>query len=347
MEMERILDLEGRPSRTPRLSLEESRALLKAMLFIRTFDSRALTLQRQGRIGTYAPFTGLEGIQAAAALSLSRSDWLVPTYRDTGASILFGLPLVEALAYWKGLPDSYRAPEGVQILPPAVPIATQIPHAVGIGWGLKLQKKEGVVLTFFGDGASSEGDFHEGLNFAGVFKTPVVFLCQNNGWAISVPFHRQTAAESIAVRAQGYGMPGRLIDGNDPLMVAEAVREALERARSGEGPTLIEARTYRVGPHTTSDDPRRYRKEDPAQEALGDPVERLRRYLLREGAWSAEEEEATLAHAREKIAQAVAELEALPRPSPEAIFEHVYGDEPPIFRQQKEAFLQALKEAKA
>ncbi|MDI3269456.1 MAG: pyruvate dehydrogenase (acetyl-transferring) E1 component subunit alpha [Bacillota bacterium] len=343
--MERILDLEGRPLRPPRLSLEESRVLLKAMLLIRTFDSRALSLQRQGRIGTYAPFTGLEGIQAAAVRSLTAADWLVPTYRDTGAAILFGLPLLEALAYWKGFPDSYRAPADRQILPPSVPIATQIPHAAGIGWGLKHQKKEGIVLTFFGDGATSEGDFHEGLNFAGVFKTPVVFLCQNNGWAISVPFHRQTAAESIAIRAQGYGIHGRLIDGNDPLMVAEAVQEAAERARSGEGPTLIEARTYRQGPHTTSDDPRRYRQEDPLETTLGDPVERLRLYLQKEGAWSAEEEEETLQEAREKVAQAVAELEALPRPSPESIFEHVYGAEPPFFQQQRDRFLATLKEA--
>lgn len=343
LELLRVVDTGGRPVRDVPCGDDEARALLQQMIFLRTFDERAVALQRQGRIGTYAPYQGLEACQAAAAFALQKEDWLLPTYRDHGAAMVHGLPVEEALAYWAGRVKSYRAPEGVNVFPPAVPIATQIPHAAGIGWGMRLAGSRAAVLCFFGDGATSEGDFHEGVNFAGVYRSPVVFFCQNNGYAISVPFSRQTAAASIAVRAAGYGIAGERVDGNDALAVLDAVRRALARAREGGGPTLIEAVTYRVGPHTTSDDPSRYRDPDEASRLnLGDPIERLRRYLSARGAWSDEDEGAAREAARARVAAAVQAVEAMAPPDPADIFNHVYGAEPAFFQEQRRRFLAEL-----
>ncbi|MBE3591225.1 MAG: pyruvate dehydrogenase (acetyl-transferring) E1 component subunit alpha [Firmicutes bacterium] len=346
VELLRVIDGEGRPLREAPCTDEDARALLERMIFLRAFDERAVALQRQGRIGTYAPYRGMEACQAGAASALSPEDWLLPTYRDHGAAMIHGLPVEEALAYWAGRVESYRAPAEVNVFPPAVPIATQIPHAAGIGWGLRRAGSAAAVLCFFGDGATSEGDFHEGINFAGVFRAPVVFFCQNNGYAISVPFSRQTAAASIAVRAAGYGIAGERVDGNDALAVLDAVRRALQRAREGGGPTLIEALTYRVGPHTTSDDPSRYRDPEEAQRlALGDPLERLRRYLAGRGAWDEADEARAQEAARARVAAAVRAVEAMAPPDPADIFAHVYGAEPLFFQEQRRRFLAELESA--
>lgn len=342
-DLRRVVGPAGEPLHPDAVPLAVAKALLRDMIFLRAFDERAVALQRQGRIGTYPPYRGMEACQAGAARALAPGDWLLPTYRDHGAAMIHGLPVVEALAYWNGRVESYRAPEGVHVFPPAVPIATQIPHAAGIGWGLRLQRSQAAVLCFFGDGASSEGDFHEGINLAGVVRAPVVFFCQNNGYAISVPFRLQTAAATIAERAPGLGVRGERVDGNDALAVHLAVAEALARARAGEGPTLIEAVTYRQGPHTTSDDPGRYRDpEEMARSGLGDPIERLTAYLRAQGGWSEAEDEAAREDARARIQAAVAELEAMPPPDPRDIFDHVYGAEPAWFSREREAFLAGL-----
>lgn len=258
----------------------------EAVARARYFDRRAVTLQRQGRLGVYAPFRGQEAAQVGAALALGSTDWLVPTYRETGAAITHGLPIETALLYWRSHPDGWAYPPELRLLPFYVPIASQLTHAVGVAHAAKLMGERWVSLAFVGDGGSSEGDFHEALNFAAVFQDPVVFFVQNNGWAISVPTSRQMRNTRISDRGAGYGIPGVTVDGNDLVAVLDVARRAVARARAGEGPTLIEAMTYRLAPHTTSDDPGRYRDEDAAVEHEGsEPVGRLRTLLGSLGLW--------------------------------------------------------------
>lgn len=258
----------------------------QAVARARYFDERAVTLQRQGRLGVYASFRGQEAAQVGSALALSSSDWLVPTYRETGAAITHGLPVETALLYWRSHPAGWAYPTGLRLLPFYVPIASQLTHAVGVAHAGKLMGEPWVALVFVGDGGSSEGDFHEALNFAAVFRDPVVFLVQNNGWAISVPTHRQMRNTRIADRGAGYGIPGVTVDGNDLVAVIDVARQAVARAKAGEGPTLIEAVTYRLAPHTTSDDPGRYRdKAVGAEHERAEPVGRLRVLLETLGLW--------------------------------------------------------------
>jgi TPP-dependent pyruvate/acetoin dehydrogenase alpha subunit len=224
-------------------------------------------------------------------------------------------------------------------LPIQISVASQILHGVGLAWGLKLQKKDGVVLTYFGDGATSEGAFHEAANFAGAFHVPAVLLCVNNGWAISTPRSRQTAAKTIAQKAEAYGFPGVQIDGNDPLSVYEAVREAVERARRGDGPTLIEAVTYRLGAHTTADEPTRYRSAEELQEwQAKDPIPRFGELLKQRGLWDAKREAAMEEEIEQQIAEFSAEADAEPPPPADGFFEHVYASPIPKLQQQREAF---------
>lgn len=310
----------------------------RAMRRARLFDERAVTLQRQGRLGVYPLFRGQEAAQVGAALALGPSDWLVPTYRDTAAAITHGLPLATALLYWRAHPAGWSFPEGVRVLPFYVPIATQLPHAVGVAHAGRLRGEPWVVLAFVGDGGTSEGDAHEALNFASVFSAPVVFVVQNNGWAISVPTERQMRNTRIADRAPGYGIAGVRVDGNDLVAVWDVVRQAVDRARAGEGPTLVEAVTYRLAPHTTSDDPSRYRDEAEAGErARAEPVARLRALLAARGAWSEEREEALVGELMAEFDAAVAEADAAPEPTPESIVEQVYAEPGPDQRRAWEA----------
>jgi len=258
----------------------------EAVARARYFDERAVTLQRQGRLGVYAPFRGQEAAQVGAALALSPADWLVPTYRETGAAITHGLPIETALLYWRSHPAGWAYPTDLRLLPFYVPIASQLTHAVGVAHAGKLMGEPWVALAFVGDGGSSEGDFHEALNFAAVYRDPVVFLVQNNGWAISVPTDRQMRNTRIADRGVGYGIPGVTVDGNDLVAVLSVARQAVARAKAGEGPTLIEAVTYRLAPHTTSDDPGRYRERSAsAEHERAEPVGRLRALLGALGLW--------------------------------------------------------------
>ncbi|GAB6932730.1 pyruvate dehydrogenase (acetyl-transferring) E1 component subunit alpha [Calditerricola satsumensis] len=328
-----------------RLPAELRLSLYRQMVLARTFDRKAVNLQRTGRIGTYAPFEGQEAAQVGSAAALDPGDWLFPTYRDHAATMTFGQPLLTILLYWSGRLEGCVPPEGKHILPPYVPIATQIPHAVGAAWAAKLRGEKTVTLVYFGDGAASEGDFHEGLNFAGVFQVPVVFFCQNNGYAISVPFARQSASRTIAQRALAYDMEGVRVDGNDVLAVYLVTKKALDRARAGGGPTLIEAVTWRYGAHTTADDPTKYRDQQESQARRAfDPVDRLRRHLMAEGLWDDEQEAALLAECDARVSAAVRELEAYPPADVAHLYDFVLAELPWFVREQREAALARKKE---
>jgi pyruvate dehydrogenase E1 component alpha subunit len=320
------------------LPLEEIVRGYRATARARLFDERAVILQRQGRLGVYAPYRGQEAAQVGAALALSADDWLVPSYRDTAAALTHGLPLATAILYWRAHPAGWRFPDDVRVLPFYIPIATQMPHAVGLALAGRYQPRPWVSMVFIGDGGTSEGDFHEAVNFAAVFKAPVVFVVQNNGWAISTPTQRQMGNTRIVDRAQGYGIAGDRVDGNDLVATWTAAQRAVERARQGLGPTLIEALTYRIAPHTTSDDPGRYRDEALARRhALEEPVGRLRKALTAAGAWDDAKEAALQTELEEELAQALKVADAEPEMAPEQIVKHVFKELGPDQRRAWEA----------
>lgn len=299
--------------------------LYEEMVRLRRFDRRSVALQRSGRIGTYPPLEGQEACQVGSVVPLRNQDFIFPTYRDYGAMMLHGVPMHHILLYWNGRAEGCVIPPDVNVFPISVPIATQLPHAAGAAWAAKLRGADQIAVGYFGDGASSEGDFHEAMNFAGVFNLPVVYFCQNNQYAISVPFARQTATQTIAEKAQAYGLVGERIDGNDVIAVYQAMQRAMERARSGQGATLIEALTYRHGPHTTSDDPTKYRARAEEEEWLErDPVATYQRRLREWGMWSDAEEQDLSARIDEEVAAAIAEMEAFGPPNPADLFQHVY-----------------------
>jgi pyruvate dehydrogenase E1 component alpha subunit len=297
------------------------------MVEARTYDHKCMAMQRQGRLATYAPFEGQEAAQIGAAAALRPDDWVAATYRDAALMWRAGYPWSLLIAGRTGDERGGQAPEGVNVLPPSITVGGHMIHAVGLAWAEALNGSDRIALTSFGDGATSEGDFHEAMNFAAVYRTPTVFLCQNNGFAISYPREGQTRSESIAMKADAYGMPGVMVDGNDVAAVLTVVGEAVAQARAGEGPTLIEAVTYRLGPHTTSDDPGRYRDEDEADEwRLRDPLERVRSLLERAGGWAPEWQAELEAQASEVIERAVAEAEALPEPTAAELLSRMYAE---------------------
>ena len=307
------------------VTLEEMRRLYSDMVEARTYDHKCMAMQRQGRLATYAPFEGQEAAQIGAAAALRPDDWVAATYRDAALMWRAGYPWSLLVAGRTGDERGGQAPDEVNVLPPSITVGGHMIHAVGLAWAEALRGSDRVALTSFGDGATSEGDFHEAMNFAAVFSTPTVFLCQNNGFAISYPRAEQTRSESIAMKAEGYGMPGVLVDGNDVAAVFEVVSTAVTRARSGEGPTLVEAVTYRLGPHTTADDPSRYRDEDEAVEwREKDPLERVRLLLERAGGWSPEWQAELETRASDVIEEAVAIAEALPQPTAEQMLLRMY-----------------------
>lgn len=298
-----------------------------AMVRARSFDRKAINLQRQGRIGTYAPFEGQEAAQIGSALALAESDWLFPSYRDHGSTMTFGQSLVQILLYWAGRIEGCIPPPDKHIFPPSVPIATQIPHAVGTAWAEQLKGEQGASIVYFGDGATSEGDFHEGLNFASVFQLPVLFFCQNNGYAISVPLSRQMNSKTIAQKALAYDMPGVRVDGNDVLAVYQVTKDALTRARNGEGPTLIEAVTWRYGAHTTADDPTKYRDQHASEAKRSfDPIARIEKLLREAGDWEDAWAIDISKEMEDEIEQAVRDMENMPPAEPTYMFEHVFAE---------------------
>ncbi|SMO70794.1 pyruvate dehydrogenase (acetyl-transferring) E1 component subunit alpha [Melghirimyces algeriensis] len=319
-------------------SKEKKQAFYRWMVQVRSFDRRLVTLQRQGRSGTYAPMEGQEAAQVGCALALSKEDWIFPSYRELGIFMVAGMPLKQIILYWMGRVEGNVAPDGVRVLPPYVPIATQMPQAMGAAWAAKLKGERSVSVACFGDGATSEGDFHESLNFAGVFQLPVIFFCQNNHYAISVPFTRQSAVPTVAERASSYQIRGIRVDGNDVLAVYSAMEEAVVQARQGGGATLIEAVTYRLGNHTTADDATRYRDQLEEKEWISyrDPVVRLEMLLKSEGLLTEAEIQDWEEHCRDVVEQAVKEAESAAGLPPEHMFDHVYEELPSDLRRQRE-----------
>lgn len=336
-----ILAPDGTVTRPDLLPAPEQRLhLYRQMRRARQFDERGWVLYRQGRLGVFPPFGGMEASQVGTAAALTGDDWLFPTYRDTGAALTLGLPIARTLAYWRTSPHGWAMPENLKVLPFYIPIATQYPHAVGAALAEKRKGTKNVAMAFIGDGGSSEGDFHEALNFAGALNAPCVFILQNNGWAISVPTRTQTKATNLSRRAEGYGIPGVRVDGNDVLATWHVTNEAVQRARSGEGPTLIETVTYRIKPHTVADDPSRYRtEEDNAGWAEKDPVVRLQTHLLKEGILTGESDAALMAEVAAEFEEALKEADSYPDPTPAEILDHVFAEPTPQLRKQREQIL--------
>ena len=339
-----ILDEEGNCDEQlrPIADNEEIKKLYEWMVLARTFDEKAFKLQREGRLGTYASIIGQEAAQIGSAYALTPADWMFPAFREPGASFVRGLPMRMIFQYWAGDERGSQIPEGLNDYPISIPVATQIPVAVGAAMAAKARRDPIAVMAYMGDGATSKGDFHEGLNFAGVFSAPVVFLCQNNQWAISVPLSRQTAARTLAQKAIAYGFPGIQVDGNDVFAVYRATREALARAREGKGPTFIECLTYRLGDHTTADDASRYRsREQVEQWKKKDPIDRLQKYMEKGGLWSRSYDDAVRSACKEKVESAVQEQESLPPADPADMFRFTYHELPVELREQMEGFLNA------
>lgn len=336
-----VLDAKGNLDEIlePRLDGKELLALHRAMLLTRRFDERLLSLQRQGKIGTFAPVKGQEAAQLGAVAVLRQSDWLVPAFRETAALIWRGTPLEGIFLYNAGFNEGGRIPDRKNDLPIAIPVASQIPHAVGIAYGMKYREKDDVAMTFFGDGATSEGDFHEAMNFAAVFRTPTIFVCQNNQWAISVPRDRQTKSATLAQKALAYGMPGVQVDGNDLLAVYVASRAAVDRARAGDGPTLIECVTYRLGVHTTADDPTKYREDEEVEAwQKRDPLPRFQNYLAQKGLQTDEDLETLEEEVANEIDAAwkAANEEMARCADPLHMFAHVYDTLPAYLATQRD-----------
>ncbi len=332
----RILEISGEVVAELPLPVDRIRQLYGDMVQARVYDRKASAMQRQGRLATYAQFEGQEAAQIGATAAMADDDWLVGTYRDAAAMWHRGYPWVNLLLGRTGDERGGHAPQGVRVLPPSITVGGHMIHAVGLAWAEQIKGSGAAAVTMFGDGATSEGDFHEAMNFAGVYQTPTVFFCQNNGWAISMPFEHQTAAATISQKADAYGMRGIRVDGNDIIAVHQVTREAVATARSGGGPTLIEAVTYRLGPHTTTDDDTRYREPMDIDDWRGrDPIARMRTMLQGSGLWSRDWEDEISAVESAAVEAAVGEAEALPALSADEIFDAMFSDVPPHLGEQQ------------
>lgn len=340
-----FLDADGTLTGTSPMSADQVSEAMRLMLLSRAIDDRLTKLQRMGRLGLYSPVLGQEAAVVGSAMALDpRRDWIVPASREQPAMLRHGLPLSSMFAGYMGRIDHAAIPAGVNLLPRQQSIGAQLPHSVGLAWALKLRHISGVVAVYFGDGASSEGDFHEASNLAGVMRVPLIMLLINNQYAISTSIHKQTAAHSLAARAEGYGFPGIAVDGNDLFAVYAATVDAVSRALSGDGPTLIELKTYRIGFHNTSDNPNEYRDEaEVAAATKRDPIARMRRFATAAGIWSADREATILAGIHAEIDVAQRFVETLSRPAPEAIFEHVYEVRPSRMEAQRAEMLKGTK----
>jgi pyruvate dehydrogenase E1 component alpha subunit len=337
-----ILDSEGNldTALEPEIPPAELKKLYRAMLLGRRLDERMVRLQRQGRIGTFAPIKGQEAAQLGSIAALRATDWMVPSFRETAAMLWRGWPIEKLLLFFAGYVEGGQPAPDQHDLPITIPVSTQLPHAVGLAYAAQYRGDDNVVMAYFGDGATSEGDFHEAMNFAGVWHVPVVFVCQNNQWAISVPLKKQTHSRTLAQKALAYGFPGIQIDGNDLLAVYAASREAVERARAGDGPTLIECVTYRLGVHTTADDPTKYRSQEEVDAwERKDPLTRLRGYLEKKNLL----EDALEQQIDDQISEAVRRFESTPPADPLTMFDHVYAELPPHLTAQRAEAAERLR----
>jgi pyruvate dehydrogenase E1 component alpha subunit len=330
-ELRRVID-EGRE--VDGLGELELLDLYRSMVLLRTYDERSLVYHRQGRIGTYAIFWNHEAMQAGSVHALEDGDWIFPSYRESAIGLLRGMPPATVLHWWRGHPAGWWNPADYNIASICVPIATHVPHAAGLAWGKKLKGERTCAIVYFGDGATSEGAFHEGANLAAVMGAPLILFCNNNQWAISTPLSAQTRAAALADKAIGYGMPGVRVDGGDVLAVYEATREAVDRARNGGGPSFIEALTYRAGPHATADDPRAYIDlERVEQEKKNECLGRYERYLRGLGLLGDDLEAEIKAEAADAMRAGIAEVEAEPEPDPGLLFDNAYVLPPPNLRE--------------
>ncbi len=332
-----VLDEKGNidESLMPPLSAGEIRKMYETLILARTFDQRALNLQREGRLGTYASILGQEASQVGSALAFDKADWIFPSFRESGVLITLGYPLPMIFQYWSGDERSLKAPADLNIFPISIPVGTHIPHAVGAGFAAKYKGDKIAAAAYFGDGGTSKGDFHEGFNIAGVFKVPVVFICQNNQWAISMPREKQTASKTIAQKAFAYGFEGVQVDGNDIFAVYKVTKDAVEKAKQGKGPTFIECFTYRVSHHTTADDATRYRQQEEVEAwKLKDPVLRLKLFMHKKGIWTEDYHKGVEEKAKAAIDDAVKKAEAVEPPDPRDMISFTYEKLTP--RQMKE-----------
>lgn len=343
----RVMDNEGHiinPGEVPEISDEHLLKAYKDMLFARTADIMAVSYQRQGRMFTYPPNFGQEAVAGALATVMRAEDWLVPAFRELGAWLAKGATLKEVFLYFMGYEDGNAFRNAPKLLPVSVPIASQLLHAVGIAYASRLKGLDEVTYTVVGDGGTSEGDFHEALNFAAVWKVPVVFIIQNNQFAISVPVSRQTASVNLAVKSVAYGMPGIKVDGNDYLAMVAALSEASAAARKGEGPVLIEALTYRRGAHTTSDDPTRYRTRDEEEQwAQTDPLNRMKSLLISKNLWSEAEDGQHAEAYKAEVERQFAEAEKYGPYALEDVFRYTYAEMPEDLKRQQMEYEKFLK----
>lgn len=338
----RVLSLEGEvtnPDALPDLTDDQLKEIMYRMVFTRTWDERAINLGRQGRLGFYAPVSGQEATMVGSEYALTKDDFICPGYRDMPQIVWHGLPLYQAFLYSRGHQHGGQIPDGVNVLMPQIIIGAQILHATGIAMGFKLKNEQRVAITYTGDGGSSEGDFYEGLNFAGVYKLPAIYFVQNNGYAITTPFSKQTAAQSVAHKALAAGIRGVQVDGMDVLAVISAVREAAEIGRNGGGATLIEGLTYRYRPHSMADDTTKYRtKEEEAEWSAKDPLSRFGKYLASKGLWSEEDTARVKEEAKAVVNEHIKKAEQTPKMTVPGLIDSMFEHTPPHLEEQKVDF---------
>lgn len=336
-----------RPDLVP--DLETVETFYRHMARARYLDDRFMVLYKQNKMGQYPQFGGQEASQVGSVMALEPGDFVAPMYRNTGALLAFGWPLQKAIMYWRAHPEGWRIPDDLNMLPIIIDIAAQFPHAAGVALGLKLKGEKKVVMTWIGEGGTSQGDFHVGVNFASATGAPAVFVIENNGWAISVPREVQSRVDFLMRRAEGYGIPGHLVDGNDVLAVNHVARQAVERARAGDGPSLIEQLTYRIRPHTTGDDPKAYRTEDVANEWIDkrDPIARVKRFLEDQKHWNDDRETAMRAEIESEFSAALEAADNHPKPDPRALLEYAMAKPTPALARQQEILEARIRAAEA
>ena len=334
-----IMDTSGKVDEKlmPKLNEKNLLDMYEFMILSRTFDNKSLSLQRQGRLGTYASQIGQEASVIGSAYALRKKDWLVPSFRESSSMIVKGADMDKVLLYWAGDEKGSKMPANLRIMPVSIPVSTQCLHASGIAWGMKKKEENSVSLVYFGDGSTSEGDFHEALNFAGVFDLPAIFFCQNNQYAVSTPVGKQTGSETIAQKAIAYGIKGIRVDGNDLFAVYSAVKEAIKEAKKGN-PTLIESFTYRISDHTTSDDASKYRSDKEVKKwKKKDPIERMEKYLKSKDLLDEKKKKKIKEESEKKVKEAVSKAEST-RIKPEEIFKYTYDCMDDELKEQLENF---------